>query len=353
MELEYKKDFEQARRDWIAFWEGKARRPLVSVTLPKHPAAPPCPSPYRCAFGNIEDIARQVGDWAASHEFLAGSIPFYHISFAPDHLALLLGADILFNPDSPQTHWVVPCIKDWERDRIAFRPESHWWQRTVECIRIFRRHFEGKMLLSGPNLQGGLDCLSAMRGVEPLLMDLVTTPELVKKALREADQAADEVREALARELDIPRYGSLTRHGMYGTGLSDVAQCDFSCMIGTDMFREFGIPSLEHEVRKISAAEYHLDGPGALRHLEAICAIDKISVIQWQPGSGNAAEQDWTELYRRIDRLGKGQILFGQDLDTIKKMWREFKSRRLFFQLKVSSRREAEKWLAELDALEK
>jgi hypothetical protein len=113
------------------------------------------------------------------------------------------------------------------------------------------------------------------------------------------------------------------------------------------MFDRFETPSLQRECAILDHVEYHLDGPGALHHLEALCAIDGIDVIQWVPGSGEAEEQDWTWLYERIDALGKGQILW-KDQAAVKRIWRTFRSRKLFFSTRAESADDAERFLHEL-----
>jgi len=164
---------------------------------------------------------------------------------------------------------------------------------------------------------------------------LLDVPEKVLDALRRVDRAVDDVRAALAEALDVATYGSLNRFGMYSRGVIDVPQCDASCMIGQEMFERFELPSLAHEVAGLSASIYHLDGPGAIRHLEAICSLEKLDMIQWVPGAGQD-DKDWSDLRRRIDELGKGQIYqAGANLGAseIKTVWEIFSSRKLYFQV--------------------
>ena len=116
--------------------------------------------------------------------------------------------------------------------------------------------------------------------------------------------------------------------------------CQGGLSLGT-----FGLPSIRLEAGSFDESEYHLDGPGAIRHLEAVASIPAISVIQWQPGFKDMA-RDWTDLYRRIDELGKGAYLFtgpGQ----LRQLWRANRNRILCCELRVASRREADAALAE------
>jgi hypothetical protein len=74
-------------------------------------------------------------------------------------------------------------------------------------------------------------------------------------------------------------------------------------MISPEMFREFGLPSLKHECDMLAGVVYHLDGPDAIRHLPAVSEIEKVKMIQWVPGAGEAAKKDWTALFQQIDDL--------------------------------------------------
>ena len=336
MELEFKPDFESARRRWAQFWRGESPGPLLWAVRPR-PAAEPIPRPgcYVCAFGDIEPVIEQAIGWAATHEFLDGAIPSYQVTFAPDHFAALLGADLRNTEGSADTNWIQPFVRDWDDVDIRFQPEGKWWRRTAEVIARFRRRCDGRLIIYGTHLQGGLDCLVALRGAQGVLSDLLDVPEKVLGALRRVDRAVDEVRAALAEALDVATYGSLNRFGMYSRGLIDVPQCDASCMISPEMFKRFALPSLAHEVRGLDASVYHLDGPDAIRHLDALCSLDELDMIQWVPGVAQE-HRDWTNLRRRIDALGKGQIYqSGENLTApaVKAVWDSFSSRKLYFQV--------------------
>lgn len=351
MELEFKQDFEQTRADWDRFWRGENRRPAIAVIAAKEGVAPAeLPNQYRLAIEDFGPVIDEALNWAATHEFLGDAIPFYQVSFAADHLAALLGASIRHHPDSPKTKWVEPFVRDWDDEEIRFQPEGYWWERTVACIRAFRRQCDGRLIVVGPHLQGGLDCLSAIRGMQDLLFELVAAPEKVKRAIQSVNRAIDEVRAALDVELDSATYGTMNRFGMHSNGMIDIPQCDFSCMISPEMFAEFELPALTHETDGLDGSIYHLDGPDAIMHLEALCSVPSLDMIQWQPGAGRL-DDDWTDLYRRIDALGKGQYRHGSGAagkGTIRRLWGEYASRKIYFHLGGVSRAELADFLDEL-----
>ena len=81
--------------------------------------------------------------------------------------------------------------------------------------------------------------------------------------------------------------------------------CDFICMISDSMFRRVILPSLEREIAHMRHSLFHLDGPGALRHLDALLELDNLTGIQWVYGSGAGPAGRWIDVYRRIQDAGK------------------------------------------------
>ncbi len=333
MTLDFRADVQSVRERWAAFWRGESPRPLLHARRPKCGVTPvPMPRPYDCAFGELEPIIDQALGWAATHEFLADTIPSFMITFAPDHFAALLGAQIQRGGNG-QTNWVEPCLQTLEGVEIAFQRNGCWWKRTVECIERFRARCDGRMIITGTHLQGGLDCLAALYGTQNLLTDMALAPDTVLQALEQVDRALAEVRAALADVLDVATWGSLNRFGMYCEGIIDVPQCDVSCMLSPEMFDAFERPSLVKEIGTTAASIYHLDGPDALQHTESLCAIDALDMIQWMPGEGYY-DDDWSALHAQIDALGKGQIFQGYCKLTaaeIQRIWETYRSRKLFF----------------------
>jgi hypothetical protein len=349
MDMEFKPGFEAVRARWSRFWKGEVSdTPMLWCQVPKSGTPAPYPNGLTFREGPLEPALEGAEAWARSYAFAGDAIPFISPQFGPDHFSLLLGADLKVHPDSPRTGWVIPCVRDWDDAPLEVEWNGYWWTRTIECLRAMRTRFDGRLIVNPPNLQGGLDCLCALRGVEPLLMDLIETPEKIDAAIVRVNRAFDAALKALYAELDLPRYGNSTRHGMFCEEPAGLPQCDFSCMINAEMFRRFALPAIDHEAKAFAQAEYHLDGPGAIRHLEDICAIPEISIIQWQPGAGAGEQKDWWDLHMRIDALGKGQMLHRTDHRFLVKAWREFRQRNQFFSTSAKTQDEAERLLDDL-----
>jgi hypothetical protein len=351
VKLKSKTDFEESRVRWDAFWKNENKHPLVHIVIPKEGVKPVDKPLYMAGHnGDFSPVIEQVYNWADTHEFIGDALPFYQVEFGPDHFSTFLGADMEYSKDSNTTSWAVPFVKDWGSAVLKFRKDSPWWERTVKFIRALRKDLDGMVLIAAPTLVAGMDCLAAIRGVQELLMDTVECPEKVKRALDMKCLAYEEIADELFKELGQKEIGSVNRHGLYSSGKLAIPQCDFSCMISPDMYDEFVAPFVEKETEYLDASEYHLDGPGALVHLERICSFKKLGIVQWVPGAGDAGLKDWTDLYKKLDTLGKGMIIH-ETLEYYRKLLPQIKTRQLFLKTDAKDRKEAESILEELTSL--
>jgi len=337
MELTYKEDYDACRKFWKGWWEEpEYTRPALVCVLEKPGTKPVSfPSPLTLLTGDIDVFCRQLDGWLESHIFPGDTLPAVVVSFGADHFAALMGIDLKLDLKN-NTSWAEHCVGNWDHFKIRIDWNCQAAKRTLEVTRELRKRYEGKIMISPTHLQGNLDCLAALRGVQPLLYDLIDTPDKIRKALTQVDEAFSEVVEVFRQEYDTDTWGSVNRHMIYQPGFSGLLQCDFSCMISPAILEEFVLPSLRHEAETVDYAEYHLDGPGALVHVESICSIDKIKVIQWQPGDA-LLNDDWSELHRKIDGLGRGQYFCHPDAQKISWIKEKIKCRNCCLDLKINT----------------
>jgi len=85
---------------------------------------------------------------------------------------------------------------------------------------------------------------------------------------------------------------------------------DFSCMVSNAMFREFFLEGIAEECRFYTNSVYHLDGPGALRHLDDLLDIPELNAIQWVPGAGHTEPLQWMHVYKRVQAGGKSIMIY-------------------------------------------
>jgi hypothetical protein len=93
--------------------------------------------------------------------------------------------------------------------------------------------------------------------------------------------------------------------GIPSYGRMHIPSCDFANLISPAMFRQFGLPILQREVRTMTHNIFHVDGKRIARHLDAILSVPKIHAIQWVQGVGDDQPiMQWTPLIQRLQDRG-------------------------------------------------
>lgn len=352
MELEFKKDFDETRKNWRLFWEGKLNRPIILATIPKPGKEPiSCPKWGEAFYRNQEEVVDQALRWAESHEFLCDAVPFFPPSLMIGLFPAILGAKIT----EAHEEWgvdtaVVPFVRDIDGVNLKFHRDSKWWEKWVSLCECIKRKCANRLVFGEASVDYNLDVLGAIRGTAELMTDFYDNPEGVHNAMRQINKVYNEVMDELIRIFDFKKYGGVTRHGFYADGIIGVPQCDFGFSIGKEHFDEFALPYLKKEIERLDAVEYHLDGPGNIVHAESICSIDKIGVIQWVPGAGDKENKDWTRLYEKINALGKGLWLGASSPEDAVRLWKKYaNSGRMILSAWPETREEALRYLAAFD----
>jgi hypothetical protein len=150
-----------------------------------------------------------------------------------------------------------------------------------------------------------------MRGPEELCMDVLECPDEIARRLDECHEAWLEVVRRHC-EIIMPATGGVTSSWipLAMRGRYAVVQNDFSCLVGERAFNDLFAGILRREAQALDWAVYHWDGPGAIRHMESICAIPEVHAIQWVPGAGQPPMSQWVELLLKVQARGKGLTLF-------------------------------------------
>ena len=351
MKLEYKPDFEEARTRWDAFWEGEIiGRPCLHIVTPKESVeAPPGPNQLSGFQKGFREAVEMYDAHAAALVFMAEAMPYVTPSFGPDQFAAFMGAELEFSEDSRMgTNWAVPFVDDWEAAMpLRIREDNPTWRDFLEYHRIAAEVSEGKFLISQLDIHSNMDALSAIRSPSRLCMDLVEQPETIDRAMEQVRPYFSYVYDAVYEAGNMPECGSIGWTPCYSRGKFCTIQCDFICMISPEMSRRFVIPALAEEAAHLDRCSYHYDGPEALPHLDDICGIEEIDVIQQVQGAAHGEHIDWLDLLKRFQAAGKGLEVRGNP-DEVKQIHREINPEKvLYIVYNVQSQRDGEeliKW---------
>jgi len=299
--MEFKPDWEDTKQRFLAWWQGEViDRVAMRVTAPNGRPVRPVPEPD------------EPWRWHGDPQFV---VERWESSFAATYFAaeafpcptLLIGYAFLGTPVTcaPNTIWMHPVIDDPYRDLPVFDMANPGWRRLEAVVRALVAAGRDRWLTSFPTVPTPTDLLSGLRGNQPLCLDTLDRPEWVTLALDYLTGICMRAYGEIAVMLEAQHRGSTAWLPLWSPGRSVTLQCDFSCMIGTEAFRRFVIPEQQALARWLDNCIYHLDGPGAIGHLDALLEVPEIKGIQWVPGAGQPPPLDWLPLLRRVQDAGK------------------------------------------------
>jgi 5-methyltetrahydrofolate--homocysteine methyltransferase len=218
-------------------------------------------------------------------------------------MATYLGSEPVF---SPRTVWYTECIHDWSNyPAFAYDSENIWWKKHTEALKKAVELAGGDFLADIPDIIENVDIIASMRGPQNLLYDMKDEPEIIKSRVEQIDNLYFEYYDKIYDLVKDSAGGcSYTSFRIWGPGKTAKVQCDFSAMISPDDFREFVQPSLQKQCSRLDYSLYHLDGPDAIRHLDALMEIPELTALQWTPGAGNPDDAKWG-VYDKVSKAGK------------------------------------------------
>ena len=321
MELTYKRDFDAAAARLKAWWNGELgdRFPII-CTAPnpgyKKRDVRLKPEEYHRGYLDGDYMVRLAQEGVASRLWLAEAVPYFTWVFP---LGPSLGGRVTLEPSN--NVWNHKCLETREElAGVRVTAECDFNKRAIGAYREVAQAAQGHFLVSVPWGFCVADVLSLMRGSEDFMLDLADDPETVFTALgrvvRESFALMDGFYEmALKTSGGV---GSVAGLGIFTPGLTFPVQSDISCMVSPALFARMAQCDVVPQMRHLDYGTYHLDGPGAVKHLDFLLSIPELRLIQWVPGDGAPPFREWIPLLKRIVGGGKRTIVYcaPRDMET-------------------------------------
>lgn len=304
----YKSDWDNARNKFLEFWNKENHdRPIISVTAPRDGYVPkPVKAPEKLAdrWMDIEYILGSSRERFAATYFGGEAFPSLNPNLGPDIFGAILGCDLEFGED---TSWAKHFVHDWGKvGEFKLDSQNIWWKKIKEITEAAVEDAKnGDYMVGITDLHPGIDGLVSLRGPENVCLDLIDCPDGIKKANSELFEVYKQVLDELFLMTTRYQQGSTHWMGIWHPGKWYNVSCDFICMISGQMFSEFVQPELSKELELVDASLYHLDGPGALKHLDALLEMPDLNGIQWVYGAGQPSASHWIPVLKKIQDAGK------------------------------------------------
>jgi 5-methyltetrahydrofolate--homocysteine methyltransferase len=277
--------------------EGKRGNP-VPLAKPAEPAV---------LYLDPHYIVANYRNFCETHYFLADAFPKAGVDLGPGSMTLYLGGEPGFAWDTLWYHEFLDDAAEFEK--LCFDPRNKWWIKHQEIIREAVKLADGDFYVTIPDIMENLDILSAMRGPQNFCFDIIDEGEAVRRGVNTVDDLYFVYYNTIYDMVKTPDdIAAFTAFNILGKGKIAKVQCDFSAMISPEMFREFVQPSLRKQCRKLTRSLYHLDGPDAIKHVEALMEIKELDALQWTCGAGkpDGACERWYPIYDKVHDAGKG-----------------------------------------------
>lgn len=337
------------------FWDGTLEQgPLMWITSPEaRPGRPPAePATEEELWTDVEYVVAAAEHSLGRTHYAGDALPVHNPWLGPDQVAAWLGAPMQLRPRD-NTSWVKPFVEDWdEHTALSIDPENRWWRLYLQLLQASVRSGRGRWVTAYPDLHTGIDALSAIRGPERLLIDLLERPASVRRAVGQMTELFRQIVDTVSAILLPAGQGTSNwTMGWSARRFLCIGQNDFTCMISPQMFDEFCLQDTAQTTRHVDRSIYHLDGPGAVRHLPRILGIEPLDCVQWIHGAGQPPASQWLPLLKSIQAAGKSvQVHYGgahagdADLEQeLAILCRELDPDRLFFWAVVDDPERAER----------
>ena len=317
----WKQNLEETKKHYIDWWNHKG----IVLNMWEHfqegvkPHADiPAPKPYRDLNQRWFDPEWRAEylDWYVAHSSLmADMLPVANTQLGPGSLAAILGGVFEGGED---TIWIHPDPN--YTDDINFNPNHPNYLLHKDLLRSCKKKAQGHYYVGMPDLMEGMDVLAAIKGTDKVLLDTVMQPEVLEHQMQQINDIYFQVFDEL---YDIIREGdemAFCYFSSWAPGKMSKLQSDISTMISVDDYRRFVQPFIREQCQKIDYTLYHLDGVGAMHHLDALLEIKELNAIQWTPGVGEpqGGSPKWYDLYKKILAGGKSIMACWVTLDELR-----------------------------------
>jgi hypothetical protein len=285
--LEFCPDFPRIAARHEAWWRCELEGPPLFLATSSRDHSVPG--------GRRLDLLTQPEKWMAARlaqlkqtHLVGDALPTIRVDYGPVCLGMLMGAPVEFVSDSTWTHSFIR--EDWSNaPDWKIHADNPWWQLLPRLLRLNAENARGRYITMTPSLGGTADVLLNTRGADQLCLDLVDQPEKIETAVEKIYGTWREAYQILWGILMGTGVGTINWVGLWSDRPYHVLECDFNYLIGPTPFRQFFLPEITRQASAVGRSIFHLDGPGAARHIQSLLDTPEITAIQYVTGAGNSA----------------------------------------------------------------
>lgn len=314
MDLTFKADYEQCLARFEAWWHGQIiDRPPVTTYIKRPP--PPMPEKTHATLRewwmDVEYALDRAEASMKTATYFAETFPQYWPNLGPEIVGTLFGCELDFNERSS---WSRPVATTC-RQVLGMKPDfdNVYWQTIRRMTKLSIERGKGRWLTGLSDFHTNADLLASLLDPQEVCLQYADDFEGAKLACEHVTDFFADIYEDCWKLIEPTGQPSTSWLVAPHMGKSYATSCDLICMVSPQVFQEAIRPSLVREMQYLDCNIFHLDGPGALKHLDSLLEIKELNAIQWVYGAGQGTAKDWIDVYKRIQAGGKGIQLLASD----------------------------------------
>lgn len=347
-----KPDWPEARKRWAAYWEMRnTDRPLLAIAAPLANRAARFaelvkPTDPEARYFDSEYISRY---WLCCFE-----TAYYGGECFPSVIHLLasyaLGCRDAVRFDNASV-WHNVTMKSMS-EPLGWHPgpDDPWRHKLDKVMTRLLDLSPGRFFVGYQSQVMVNDLLTLIRGVDDFMADMGEDAGLCARRVEEMFELWAETFDHYRAMVDArQKEQGYVWANLWSPKFFMVTQSDMSCMISPAMYEQYVVKELEGVARRYSdTIWYHLDGPGALKHLPSLLTKPYIRVIQWVPGAGQPDQgPDWIDVYRQVQDAGRGLDLYlrsptAENIRIVEYLVRHLRPEGLVIRCSVDTREQAD-----------
>ncbi|MEX0777905.1 MAG: hypothetical protein WD042_19560 [Phycisphaeraceae bacterium] len=318
--VERKPDSALALARFEAWWHGRVLdRPPVTIYVKPAVDRRRVAKSHATLRDRWLDVDYQLDRFEAEYEastYLAETFPIFFPNIGPEICATVFGCELEF---SEHSSWAQPIASSC-RQILDIEPnlDNQYWNTIRQLTQRSLARGKGRWITAITDLHTNGDLLASLLDPQELCVEMADDAASVRAACdyvtRSFGLMYDDLWAPIAATGSPCTSWTRTMH----QGRYYPVSCDFLCMISPEMARDAIMPSIIEETRFLERSIFHLDGPNALKHLDALLAIPTLHAVQWLYGAGSEPASRWIDVYQRIQAGGKSLQLISENLEDAK-----------------------------------
>ena len=249
----------------------------------------------------------KLADMRTEHR-VGDALPTVRVDLGPAALGPLMGARAESGANTVWTHATMDDqwsnCPDW-----LLHDDNLWWRRLQVLTERAAEHAAGQYLVCAPDIGGASDTLLNMRGPESICIDTLEQPQRIVDAM-------DAIFPTWWRAFTFLYERTLARNaglvqwlGLWSSRPYVIPTCDLNFLLGPAEFESLCLPDIARIAQAAGRAVFHLDGPQAAGHIDALLTLPQLQAIQFTPGESTPSALAWVDMFRKIQEAGKSVLV--------------------------------------------